>query len=122
MREIKFRAWDKINKVMLSVCSWEMCAVGYISTGSYTDRNGEEKTGGLVQEYEVMQYTGYKDSNGKECFHKDIISAYGYSNWLVEWVYNGWMLKQIDCENYKKIPIDYVVIGNQYENPELLKQ
>ncbi len=74
------------------------------------------------QIYAREQYTELKDKNGEEAYHKDKVSALGYSNWIIEWYNNGWKLKQEDIENYQEIPDDFIIIGNIYENPELLKE
>lgn len=72
MREIKFRAWDEINKEMV-----------YQSTGCNGMTNSK-----ILQRYEiVMQYTGLKDKNGKEIYEGDIYKRYNYI-YKVIWVQN----------------------------------
>ena len=53
MREIKFRAWDNRNKIM--------DIPDHIANGI----DGEK--------YQIMQYTGLKDNNGKEIYEGDIV-------------------------------------------------
>lgn len=102
MREIKFRAWDKILNKFVECSPEQVCLV----------------RGGIVahSEIELMQYTGLKDKNGKEVYEGDIFKFYSPSfeatfTREVKWFLEATMF---DCESE--------VIGNIYENPELLKE
>lgn len=113
-REIKFRAWD--GKMMLNKTMF--------------DRNWYSEDDRVVcglmpnqkRYFKVMQYTGLKDKNGKEIYEGDIV-LYQDEPFKYEWNCNGhWMCKRID-DNFSRV-IDYwqaEVIGNIYENPELLE-
>ncbi|WP_165005263.1 YopX family protein [Enterococcus sp. ZJ1668] len=87
------------------------------------------------KEIQLMQSTGLKDKNGVEIFEGDIIGSQDKDrpNWYVShheivWHDAGFMGKQICSSSF--IGLDfwtrgangYVVIGNIYENPELLKE
>lgn len=105
MREIKFRAWDKENRVMKFV--------GLDSVAMVADEG-----------HELMQYTGLLDKNGKEIYEGDYLLRHspslGYSKrFTVRWdnkrcCWDG--LRSVDGVNLKTVE----VIGNIYENPELV--
>lgn len=120
-REIKFRAWDTENKCFHQ----NMDGVGgyYYNFGVSTDDDV----------FVLQQYTGLKDRNGKEIYEGDIIASFNKDNQkvfigVVEyrmasfWI-NGRainMLYAADCNLL--VGIDKKeIIGNIYENPELLK-
>lgn len=70
MREIKFRAWDKVFKLMIFTLpeGYEMDLEGDILTC-------KDEESSIVQSltFELMQYTGLKDKNGKEIYSGDIL-------------------------------------------------
>ena len=119
-REIKFRAWDK-GKKRMTYSDDEGVSVGGLLTG-YED---------YPEEVTLMQYTGLKDKNGKEIYEGDIVAfwkeyplvvSFNDDNYGGVW---GWNLLQADgtaeCYYYGLSPNEnYEVIGNIYENPELV--
>jgi len=120
MREIKFRAWNKKENIMEQVFSLFLRADG---RPFYSDT----ETPHNEQYVEVMQFTGLKDKNGKEIYVGDIIrSNFTYPR-------SGTVHEVIECHSGFGVKIgegttqyfdareELEVIGNVYENPELLK-
>lgn len=118
MREIKFRAWDKENHKWSH--DW--------SISEYTEIL-DLQAAQNYRELEYSQFTGLKDKNGKEIYDGDIVNG-GYEtaskeNYVVAWEsrYSGF---EPFCL-YNDDEIDYFltdrceVIGNIYENSDLLK-
>lgn len=126
MREIKFRAWDKEYKSMheASYIDWHENEVGYDKGNYYTN----------LDSCILMQYTGLRDKNGVEIYEGDIIGREKddtkscVSHHVVEWHDTGFMGRQV-CSYSSYIGLvvwtqhkdGYVVLGNIYENPELLE-
>jgi uncharacterized phage protein (TIGR01671 family) len=117
MREIKFRAVDKIHNRMCVVI-----ALGFLSneaTCTYTINGLKQHVALKIGEQcELMQYTGLKDKNGKEIYEGDIVKN--------DWVHKGDLF--VVEEGYSMLSWNFAysgktweVIGNIYENPELLK-
>ena len=115
MRELKFRAWDERWEFMTAKVSFEDLQNGFV--GLY----GEDNI--------VMQYTGLKDKNGKEIFEGDIlthnsgkflikIDCYGV-NFLGDG--NEQYSNRFDDETLFYNEYEWEIIGNIYENPELLE-
>lgn len=127
MREIKFRIWDTENKEMLKVQELDFEPTFYggriaIRPDQYSDYFDTE-------DMILMQYTGLKDKNGKEIYEGDIVRTHYIGGDGVE---NDEVIfdRGCFCVNYSE---DYhpllnevnhcsEVIGNIYQNPELLER
>lgn len=112
MREIKFRAWDKEQKRMLVPA---MPTLG----GGMTWREGSYDSSS--ENYALMQFTGLKDKNGKEIYEGDILLIDDIERHIVGWENSVLSFYQAcagyDTEGWNSAE----VIGNIYENPELLE-
>ena len=131
MREIKFRAWDTYSAKMHYK----------FTIGSVTNPNDnlwtcptawvEDRGWVNCDTFELMQYTGLKDKNDVEIYEGDIVKAHTYkrTNFKIEFIEGGFCATQngieypIDINHfYPSIGCTIEVIGNIYENPELLEQ
>lgn len=121
MKEIKFRFWNKQIGVMTSdvPCLLSVNPLKPTSFSNVFDEIGEF--------YEAMQYTGLKDKNGKEIYDGDVVNIYRelvnevgdesaeiFRNIKVEWNYKMLAVLVHDIDGVE-------VIGNIYENTELLE-
>ena len=118
MRKIKFRAWFKPLKRMCIVKELTFQRNGNITT--ITKHSG----GTSPNSYELMQFTGLKDKNGKEIFEGDILKGRKGLNPIVEYSEERGMFIvnfQVGYVNFNdELGEEWEVIGNIYENPELL--
>lgn len=125
MREIKFRAWNKKTSKIVDL---------YSITPLATDPNFNQD--GLFipfdEDYILMQYIGRKDKNGREIFEGDIIKNYYnyYDEKEKKWIPVTENMSIIWNEHWCQFSFnsnravdhwgEMEVIGNIYENPELL--
>ena len=129
MRDIKFRAFIKSLKWMLFVeninFSVETVEVDLSSGwGDYSEYDFDE--------VEIMQYTGLKDKNGKEIYDGDIAKIRKARGVTIDYGFFE-ITGQVFCHNGSYYiggqdvllssmkPLDIEVIGNIFENPELLE-
>ena len=133
MREIKFRAWHKehesmvyFNNEKLKSDQYQMMHLAALFCGNYGDV--------------LMQYTGLKDKNGKEIYEGDVLrfldgydcsteAGYDFDEFentgQIFWddKYARFDLTGVNMLDYETMIEEiqtFEVIGNVYENPELL--
>lgn len=113
MREVEFRAWYRDKKLMED---WDLVKYSFPDILENDD---------IV----IMQYTGLKDCDGTKIFEGDILKMPSFNPNLniVRFDRGGFCLEPITgIESYFWSDIKYAeddgseVIGNIYENPELL--
>ena len=142
----KFRAWDNGMEMMvyqgddeIYICfdgeKWKL--LDYYRTHWETDEYGmsEIEQPWEVENIEIMQYTGLKDGNGVEIYEGDILKwtdfeinnttinpVYLEGTTPIFNVYVGELIYATTLLALNKIKDGYFeVIGNIYENPELLE-
>jgi uncharacterized phage protein (TIGR01671 family) len=125
MREIKFRVWYQ-GKMRFPI-NMEFCPDGLFGI-NVPDNDGLPHY--TEKGYTLMQFTGLRDKNGKEIYEGDVVTV---TNWLNGEPWEGhihnceiefkggkfdlkdhWMHESLESS-------DVTVIGNIYENPELVK-
>jgi uncharacterized phage protein (TIGR01671 family) len=122
MREIKFRAWDDERKRMIlqTGTKWEN---GYYYPFGFS-------IGRLVSFNELifLQYTGLKDRNSVEIYEGDIVETdnFAVKKGVVVWDKDAHQFSIKSKDNkydfmYCCLDCAEKVIGNIYENPELLE-
>lgn len=134
MREILFRGKDSITK------RWVYGALVQqqddllkekafiISYSNYQFGDFSEAVMHEVDPETVGQYTGFVDKKGKKIFEGDIVSIYNSKAFLFAVAWNNqYVLKcttngvSDNILNVIESPEDVEVVGNIYDNPELIK-
>ena len=137
-RTIKFRAWDGKEMIYINDLYWfEENHVREVVDG---------KADGFYESFDVMQFTGLLDKNGKEIYEGDIVSLdHGGTKWDLSaleviflngsFQFNrkelpypcGFVTYSEQCANrglldrHSDLGNIITVIGNIHENPDLLK-
>jgi hypothetical protein len=117
MREIKFRAWDKLNKDMFNVES-----INFQERRVYKDTVSYCK----FENIDLMQYTGLKDEYGDEIYEGDIVTLHN-SKYKV--IFNTKEARFILNDAFFEMDIPFTnnnnermeIVGNIYENSELME-
>lgn len=140
-REIKFRVWHKYEKQMYPISSIDydifsqeirIIAVGHKNgmCTAYNKNHNSEKCD--ITALELMQYTGLHDKNGQEIYEGDIVycqTKFGKAKAIIKFIDGKFVAywnsalthpengHHIACYEINK---RFEVIGNIYDNPELL--
>ena len=120
MRNIKFRAWDKKKSDWFDDDDGDL----------YIELNGNINfgwNGEVMDDYTnriiLMQYTGRKDSEGKEIYEGDILQNEHHFKYQVVFKGDCWRCEPVKNNRSKNrfIGNDLKVIGNIYQNKDLLE-
>ena len=126
MREIKFRAWDKEQKEWVKYSITDNIPIFCHNTSRWrTDKEGER--------FILCQYIGLKDENDREIYEGDIINAVSfakpigivkYSDENQAFIFNDLDKKYRGYSTALMNQFDdgFEILGNIYENPELLEE
>jgi uncharacterized phage protein (TIGR01671 family) len=146
LRPIKFRAWDRKAKAMFPVHDMKFGKINNVLDHiagvdihhQDSDYSGDIWYGGNISKmtgtplqprFELMQFTGLVDRNGKEIYEGDVIQTITkgdiYQD-VVKWngEYGSWMFESTQglCNvRWEDIGDNPEVIGNIHENTELLE-
>lgn len=113
MRRIKFRAFEVKTKMMHQ-------NVLLLPNNRKSSLN--ELLEGIGKKAILMQFTGLKDKNGKDVYESDILQVRSYRVAVV-WFAEGACFRYSTSDGNLNSPLNYddiEVIGNCWENPELL--
>nr|DAX55406.1 MAG TPA: YopX protein [Caudoviricetes sp.] len=127
MREIKFRAWDKALKSWTNYSIDDDLLMFYDKHAECweTDQEGER--------FILCQYTGLKDNEDREIYEGDIVKAISFARWIGVVKYSdenqAFIFDDLDKKYRGKSTVfmnqfddGFEILGNIYENPELLKE
>lgn len=137
-REIKFRAWEKDEKAVGGGTMWDVRELDFTRGYAYVGLHEAD-----LDHLPLMQFTGLKDRNEKEIFEGDVVgqcwhgAGEHHASHCMEFPWTvvadekngGWKLSRKICRGGTNCP-DMLfqemtdekleVIGNIYENPDLL--
>ncbi|MDO8885752.1 YopX family protein [Candidatus Oleimmundimicrobium sp.] len=113
MRKIKFRAWNELTKIMIDLKKITPLALSLDTDGLFIPFSD-----GLP----LMQYTGLIDKNGKEIYESDLLKDNQGDIREVIFEDGGFWCKYPNGQKYMPSEEFREVIGNVYENSELLKE
>lgn len=133
----KFRAWDNEDKKMWKVVAisdsiWGDCEEAHIRICDFDKSPGDKETNvRLSVNFDLMQYTGLKDKNGRDIYEGDVVQVklyFGLAKFKVIFANGGFYFNGISEKSsgysrfiYEYKDFDVEAIGNIYENPELIK-
>lgn len=133
----RYRAWDKIHKIMYEVDDImsidfeekEICVQTIYFEQGLPDSRDLDYYG--FDDIVLMQSTGLRDKNDKEIFEGDILKVTNLSSWLEVVSFNSNKAMFVSKETKRKIEetplydlfntdiFEVEIIGNIYTNPEL---
>jgi hypothetical protein len=123
-REIKFRAWDKIEKIMYVPTDLFLCSDGKTWATDNDGRYGKSHHQN-AEDVALMQFTGLCDNNGEDIYEADIVTGYSHDGSRVLrapviWAHAGWYVGYLPGNITSLAAVGKPkVLGNIYENPEI---
>ena len=122
MRDIKFRAWHKLAHKIIDIDMLDF------ALDAYRGHAGRWSGSGHLADIELMQSTGLVYNNDRDIYEGDILGKPGEPRTFFQIVWDGsalawagqspWAGRWLLAEN--RPDSSDIVLGNIYENPELL--
>lgn len=132
-REILFRGKRKDNGEWVYGYFYEECGATYIIEDRQKETMLNRNTPNVITPETIGQFTGLTDKNGVKIFEGDILLSESWGSnarskrktHIVEWGRVGWLALgyngDVEVKPSLDVKSDWQVIGNIYDNPELLK-
>lgn len=139
-REIKFKFWDVTNKRFTNTLDYvDEFAITHEGELLHSDTRAvlNEKNGRVQHKFLYvyskrnvvpLQYTGLKDKNGVEIYEGDVVNLAGSLPMAVGFRQGGYTLETVAMPDFTWLtdsrfsPLKLEVVGNIYENPELIQK
>lgn len=124
-RVIKFRVFDRVSRQMSPPFSLfgEFTMLGAVFAWLDHVRKVADGTCGLLQlnDIEVVQFTGLHDVNGTEIYEGHIVECDEHFYYEISWsdTHHSWYASE--CGGIDDLPAEIKVIGNIYQNSDLLE-
>jgi uncharacterized phage protein (TIGR01671 family) len=128
MKELKFRVWVQEDDCMYRPDDFHLEANDHPEDLSMIPVFGNER----VKDAVLMQFVGIVDNDGADVYEGDIVLTPDCGDVFDDWIvvsnieYGGYALKSPQNEDYLEFIGDFIhdmkVIGNIWENPDLLKE
>jgi hypothetical protein len=120
-RQIEFRAWDGLKMIYPDSDGW----FNYCKLADYNILQSI-RLDTVIKKLKAMQWTGLLDKNGKKIFEGDIVRIWDNPENYVEAVeWDEFSARFILSDGHGLRDFEFIeieVLGNIFENPELLTQ